>query len=144
MKIIGFIYAASAAVLWGLVYAVDQKILVKASPLAVLFVYYLLGALLMIPFAIADWNSLRQTFQHERPTVGLIVVTSILATMANFFILASIQKTNAPFASVFEIAYPFFVIIFASLLYHAPVNTPFWLGAALMFVGAAIILRWGS
>ena len=49
MKLVGFLYAIGAAVTWGMVYALDQKILIKLSPLAVLITTSVITILIGVP-----------------------------------------------------------------------------------------------
>lgn len=67
----------------------------------------------------------------------------LLGTLANFFIFSSIQRLGAPTASIFEIAYPFFVAIFTLALFGGDLNLFFWIGGLLMFLGGVIIIRFG-
>lgn len=46
---IGFIYAIGAAITWGLVYTIDQKILQGTSPMTLIFVDSLVAAIIMLP-----------------------------------------------------------------------------------------------
>jgi len=46
----GFIYAIGAAVLWGLIYAIDQKILSSVAPMTMTFVSAVMAAVIVLPF----------------------------------------------------------------------------------------------
>ena len=139
MNPIGFLYAIAAAVTWGIVYALGQKILQHASPLFYLVTASLIAGILSLPFIFARWDAVQQTLIETKPVWGWILLVEILVFAANFFILASIKELGPALASVIEISYPFFVVLFTYLLFGTTVNIYFWLGAALIFSGAAII-----
>lgn len=138
----GIAYALGAAITWGLVYTFDQKILIKASPLTLLFVGSLITAFITFPIVLSNWGSIKPIiFSNSKQILSLIILTQILGTLANFFIFSSIQRLGAPVASIFEIAYPFFVAIFTLVLFGGSLNMYFWIGALLMFLGGVIITR---
>ncbi len=136
---IGFIYAIGAAVTWGLVYTIDQKILSAVSPMALLFVDSLLMAIIMLPFVFFSHGSIKTLFLSGKTNLLLILLSVALATLANFLIFSSIKSLGSSTASVIEIAYPFFVVLFSFIIFRSTPNMYFLLGGALIFVGAAII-----
>lgn len=141
MKNIGFVYAILAAVTWGLVYAIDQKILDRVSPVSYLLVGYILSLIMILPFALFDLDGVKTLLSSGRNNLLLIVLATGLALLASFFIFSSIKLLDASTASIFEIAYPFFVVLFSVLLYGQVINGYFALGAALLFAGAVVIIK---
>ncbi len=141
---IGTVYALIAAILWGLVYNLDQKILTKTSPLGILFLSSLVTAVITLPFVLYHWESMKPALlSSNKQFLYLFVGTQIIVILAEFFIFSSIKLVGAPIASIFEIAYPLFVGIFALLLFKGSLNAYFWVGAVFMFIGAAIITKFG-
>ena len=143
MRTIGFLYAVAAAVIWGLSYTLDQKILTKISPLTLIFVGSLLGALITLPFALADRQSIKTLLESGKNNFLLIFAAVALATLGGFFIFSSIKILGASTASLFEIAYPFFVVLFSFLIFKTTPNLSFMVGAILMFLGSFVIIRFG-
>lgn len=138
----GLAFAIGAAITWGIVYTFDQKILTKASPLTLLFLGSIITAIITFPIVLSNWGSIKPIIaSNSKQILYLIILTQILGTLANFFIFSSIQRLGAPLASVFEIAYPFFVAIFTMVLFGGSLNIYFWIGALLMFLGGIIITR---
>lgn len=138
----GLAFAIGAAIIWGVVYVLDQKILTKLSPLNWLFIYSLIAVFITLPMAVINWESIKTAvFSGNKHFFYFIIGTSILATLANFFIFSAIQRLGAPVASIFEIAYPFFVAIFTLILFGGSLNGYFWVGALFMFLGGVIIIR---
>ncbi len=141
---IGIAYALGAAILWGLVYNLDQKILTKTSPLGILFIGSVITAVVTLPFALSNWESIKPALlSNNRQFLYFFIATQIIAILAEFFIFSSIKTVGASIASFFEIAYPLFVAIFAYIFFNGNLNIYFWVGASLMFLGGVIITRFG-
>jgi drug/metabolite transporter (DMT)-like permease len=140
MTLTGYLYAIGAAITWGLVYTIDQRILRGASPFALLFIDSLVTAIILLPVLLFDKGSLASLSGTATKTWLLIIVSLILAAMANFFIFSSIKMIGASYASIFEIAYPFFVVLFSYFAFSVVPNFYFLLGALLIFSGSAIIV----
>lgn len=138
---LGFIYAILAAVTWGLVYTIDQKILTKVSPLSLLFTSSLIAVLLTLPVVLFDLGSIKNLINSGKTNLILIFTSVALATLASFFIFSGIKILGASTASIFEIAYPFFVILFSFLFFQTSLNAYFFLGAGLIFLGSLVIIK---
>ncbi len=136
----GFSFAILAAIIWGLVYAVDQKILNNTSPLTLLFVNSLLTAILMLPFLFFDQGSVKNLFMSGRMNLLLIIGSLVLAALANFLIFSGIKSIGASSASMIEITYPFFVVFFSIIIFRTQPNIYFYVGGVLIFIGSAIII----
>ena len=139
MEKIGLIYAIGAALLWGLVYTLDERILAKASPGVLMFASSIIAAMVTLPFLFMERSSIKELLFFDKPLLLLIIFSQILAAIAGFFIFASIKTAGSAFASIIEISYPFFVVLFSMLLLGNQVNIYFWIGGILIFSGAVII-----
>lgn len=137
----GFLYAIGAAVTWGLVYAIGQKILITVSPAMLVFLHAVVAAIIVLPFFFFEGVSLKTIVASGKTNAPLILLSVALATLANFFIFSAIKKLGASTASIIEIAYPFFVVFFSFILFRIFPNPYFFLGAILVFVGTAIIIK---
>ncbi len=140
---IGFLYAIGAAVTWGMVYALDQKILSNQAPLAYLFINSLLTAVILLPFLFFDGGPIKAVLSADRTTIIFIVASVALAAFANFLIFSGIKVLDADMASIIEIAYPFFVVLFSYFMFRETPNAYFWFGSALVFAGAVVIIKFG-
>ncbi len=139
----GFIYAIGAAVTWGMVYTLDAMVLKSTSPLVLFFIHYGSGALLMLPLiAYFEPGGLKSVTLAVQSNPLLITATTLLAFIAGYAILAAIKGLDAPTASIIEISYPFFVVIFSILIFRSVPNAAFFLGALLLFAGSYVIIRW--
>lgn len=138
---IGFIYAIGAAILWGLVYTIDQKILYGVSPFIYLFVTSVLVVIIMIPFAFYHNESIKNLFHVSKITWYLFFLSAGLTTLASFFILSGVKNLGASTVSIIEIAYPPFVILFSFIFFRAIPNIYFFIGGTLIFIGSLIIIK---
>lgn len=139
----GYLYAIGAAIAWGLMYAMDGKILAKMAPGNLLFVQSLFMTILMLPFFL--WNKGIEDLQSAGTSKQLLIgATVLLATVANVWILTSIKLLGPTVASSFEISYPFFVAIFSMLLFGGRLSWPVGLGGVIIFIGSLIIIRYGE
>lgn len=143
MKLIGFIYAISAAVLWGLVYTIDQKILEKVSPLLLIFINSFLIVIITLPILLFDLEPIKVFLHSGKSNLWLVFISVILATLASFFIFSGIKILGASTTSIFEIAYPFFVVLFCFLFFKTGINLYFLLGSILIFLGSLVIIKFG-
>jgi len=139
---VGIAYALGAAILWGLVYTFDQKILTRTSPLGILFLGSLITVFVTLPFAFSNSESIKPIlYSNNKQFLYLLVGTQLIVVLAEFFIFSSINTVGASIASIFEIAYPLFVAIFTLVLFGGSLNFYFWIGALLMFLGGVVIIK---
>jgi len=136
---IGFLYAIGAAVTWGIVYTLDQKILIDTSPMTLLFINSVVTALIMLPFIFFEGGSIKALVTSGKSNLGLIFISIILATLASFFIFSAIKLVGAAPASIIEIAYPLCVVIFSFIIFRTVPSLPVMIGGVLIFIGAAIV-----
>ena len=138
---VGYIFAIGAAMVWGLVYAIDQQILAGMTPVMFLFIGSVVSAVIMLPFVLLGNDSLKSLFVLGRTSLLLILASIVLATLADFFILSGIKHMDASTASIIEIAYPFFVVLFSYFFFKSSPNIYFFIGGLLIFAGSAIIIK---
>jgi len=141
MSLTGIVYAVGAAITWGLVYTLDQRLLRNLSPLELLFINSLITTIILFPLVSGKSNGLALIDGYSGRVWLFVLASLLLAAIANLFIFSSIRLLGASTASVFEIAYPFFVVMFSYFVYRTSPNIYFIFGATLIFIGAAIIIR---
>lgn len=142
MNFIGYILAIGAAIAWGMVYTLDQKIMDKVSPVSLLFFSYIVSGLLILPAMIFEKGSFHSILTSGRDNLALLLISTVLTVVASLLILNSVKILNASTASVLEISYPVFVILFSYLLYKNTINWQFAVGAALVLIGTVTIIRY--
>ena len=142
MNYAGFVLAVLAAVLWGLTYCLDERVLSSLSIYKLYFLHCVCGMLVAGTILLIRGNPLATLFTIDaaRSSVALVGVTLVTATAAALSILGSIQMLGAGKAAVLEISYPLFVALFSVLLFKGQLQLHVVIGGILIFVGSAIIV----
>lgn len=138
-----FLFPILASITWGAIYALDQKILQKTSPLVFLFIDALITIAVFLPIILLQKNSLTELTAIDRKSMALMAVTVLLTIAADFFILFGVKHLNASIASIIEISYPLFVAIFSYMLFRTAPTLPVFIGGMMIVVGSAIVIRYG-
>ena len=139
---IGLIYVLIASITWGIVYNLDQKILIKSSPLTMFFVGSIINIILLLPLYFYSKDSLKDILSIDRPQFTLIFLSQLLAIVVGLAILYAVKYLDAPVASSLEISYPFFVVFFYYFVFGGTsLSTNFWIGSILIFIGSIFIIK---
>ncbi len=138
----GYLLAVAAAVLWGLLYVLDERLLAGMSIYRLYFLHSIAGAAVAGGVLLAQGEAPASLFRLSWPGVGLplVLATMAVVVLACLAIFSSIQALGAARAAVLEISYPLFVAVFAWLLYRQPLTWPVVLGGVFSFIGSAIIV----
>lgn len=137
---IGIIQAIISAILWGLVYFLDERILTKVSPTILMMAGCIIqGLILLFVIPKATYAEVTKLSNNE---LGIILFTMVVATGASFLALSGIKKVDAATISIIEIAYPVFVVLFGFLFYSRMPNIYFFIGGALVFAGSYVIIKY--
>jgi len=141
MSLPGYTLAILAAVLWGLTYCLDERVLVGMSVFKVYFLHCLGGAFIAGVILLAQGESPGAMLRLAAPGVStpLVLLTLVTATSAALAILGSIQLLGAGTSAVLEISYPLFVAVFSVLFFGGRLEWPVVVGGGFIFVGAAIV-----
>lgn len=135
----GYIYAISAAALWGLAYTLDQKLLEHTSSSTLMVINAVMALVIFFPIICAT-EEIKDLYEMSFNTFLLMIITQIIAIFAVFLILQSIKILDASLASVLEISYPVFVIIFSAFIFGGTFNMYFWIGSSLLLFGSIILI----
>lgn len=138
----GYGLAILAAVLWGLTYCLDERVLSTLPVFKLYFLHCICGALIAGAILLYQDTSLRGLFGIDtaRSSLPLVGLTLLTATAAALSILASIQLLGASKSAVLEISYPLFVAVFSVLFFGGQLQLPVVLGGVFIFIGSAIIV----
>lgn len=130
-----------ASVLWGLNYALAERILTNISVTTLLAIEMFIGAIFF--FVISLFLNIKNdvavlTSQPKMLYVLLLEVVVVLA--ANTLIAYSIQAKNATFAGLVELMYPLFTILFAWLIFKDnQLSMKLMLGGAFIIAGVSML-----
>lgn len=138
----GILLAIGAAITWGLVYVLEQRILGEFSVMKFLFfesIFMLIVSLLSILFfekidSLTTYKNFKVIFA---PSFLLLIAITFLA---DYFILRSVQLAGATVASMFEITFPLFIVIFAFFILRQPIHWITLLGAMFIILGSMLII----
>ncbi len=139
-----YLFPVGAALTWGLIYALDQKILKTVSPLTLLFIDAVVTVIVFLPIFLLRKNAFQEVTRLGRTDVALILITVLLTILADVLILQGVKHLSASTASMIEISYPIFVVLFSFLLFRTTVSIPVLFGGLLIFAGSFVIIRHGS
>lgn len=137
------IYAISASVVWGLDYALGEKIFrSKIAPTTLLFFQLLFGIIAFLIIGIRN-SQLKQDvsiLMANTQTLGWVLVALLTFNAGNLLIFLSIQSKNATIAGLIELSYPIFTVLFSWLLFNENHLTPsLIIGSLFIFIGVFII-----
>lgn len=143
MENLGLLYSLGAAIVWGLVYTLDQKILHNLSPVVLLFYTSVITAIILLPVVIFKTDMIKSILSLNKYNILLILFSIFLGIGANLLIFSGIKTLGASTSSFLEISYPFFVVLFSSILFRIYPNIYFILGGIIIFIGSLIIVKLG-
>lgn len=139
-----FLMAIGAAIAWGIGYNLDAQ-LMKAgiSPVFLMIVHIVVMLPLYIyyAFAVGEPGKELKIILSDKRLILIAVTGSMTILGGSFLILSSISEKNATVSSMIEISYPFFVALFAWLVFRENhINAWTALGGLLIFCGVGIVL----
>jgi drug/metabolite transporter (DMT)-like permease len=137
-----FLLATIASMCWGVAYILAEHIFKRVSVLTTLAIETILMGLVLLVFAITTGD-----FKKDLITIGssskltlTLAAFIIVSTVAELAINFSISEKDATLAGFVEITYPFFIALFAYLLFGQEELSPGTaVGGIIVFIGACII-----
>jgi drug/metabolite transporter (DMT)-like permease len=131
-------YSILAAVLWGLDYALVEKVLHKISFSTLLSIEFFFGFCVMLGLSLASgsYDVDLPAILNSKNILGYVVLIVVVFTIAHVFIVLSIGSRNATLAGLIEMSYPLFIAGFSWLLFkEATLNLGTSLGGTLIVLG---------
>ena len=141
MSIPWYLAAIGAAIIWGIHYPLIDFAMKRLSVYSVLLIS-VLPVLFLMPMFLRDLARDVEVFKllptNEQWLVAAIGLTSTLGAVLLYL---SVNSKNATLASLIEITYPVFVVLFAYLFFRqVHVNTSVILGGLMILIGAGLII----
>ena len=141
MQIPWYVAALGAAVTWGIYYPLADMALKKISIYSVILLS-MIPVLLVLPIFIKSVNNdiavVRGLPWSEQ---WIFLILGLIGLVGEVLVYTAITGKNATLASLIEMTYPVFVVIFAYLFYREMHVTPsVFVGGLLILTGAAIII----
>ena len=136
-----YVTALGAAIVWGIHYPLIDFAMKRLSIYSVLLIS-VLPVLFLMPVFMRDLARDIDVFKllptNEQWLVAAIGLTSTLGAVLLYL---SVNSKNATLASLIEITYPVFVVLFAYLFFRqVHVNTSVILGGLMILIGAGLII----
>jgi drug/metabolite transporter (DMT)-like permease len=141
MHIPWYIAALGAAVTWGIYYPLVDMALKRISLYSVILLS-MIPVLLAMPLFIKTLSNDIETVKALPVSEQWVIVSlGLIGLFGEVMVYLAISGKNATLASLIEMTYPLFVVIFAYLFYRQlHVNTSVFVGGLMILVGAGIII----
>lgn len=141
-----FVYAIFAAAIWGLDYAVGEKVLrSRVSPVSLLTLQMGIGFLVFL--LVGNQATLKSDLRliwGDRRVFWLFFVAVTGFNLGNLLIFLSIQAKNATLAGLVELCYPLFTVLFLYLVFNeVQFNLGVLIGGILVMTGVGIVTWYG-
>lgn len=139
-----FLLALTTAVFWGLGYVFDERLIKSGVTPAFLMLAHVLIILPLYVVAVYLSSSLKEEIaiiSSDKKLLFYLIVASLTILGGNLCILYAVKLKSASMASIIEISYPFFIILF-SWLFFRDMQVNYWtlIGSVIAFTGISIIL----
>jgi len=135
-------YALLSAACWGMQYVL-LEILFRRGSFAATFTSLslangiLVAVIMFVIYPRQDWSELKQSWSF----MAMAVLYLFFGSGAYLFNAWAIRDKNATVASLLEISYPVFIILFTALfLRKLHLNTTGLVGAVLVLAGCALVV----
>ena len=137
-----WIYALISAACWGAQYVLMETLFRKLD-FAAAFSFLslmngiLVSAVLWVLYPRQNWAKLWESW----PTIWMIILYLVFGTGAYLFNGLAINEKNATMASLLEISYPLFIILFTLIfLRELHLNAAGLAGAVLILAGSVLVV----
>lgn len=138
------VYALSAAMLWGASYAASGPILRSGMPPLLFYVCYSLFNFCLSLIILLAHGKITTLFEWPRSLCSnapWFLFSLFAASLGALMTYMAIGEKNASLASLIEISYPLFVVLFTWLFFReVELNVMTAVGAFLVISGVSLIL----
>jgi drug/metabolite transporter (DMT)-like permease len=135
-------YALLSAACWGIQYVLMET-LFRRVDFAAAFSFLslangiLVAAILWVLYPKQNWGRLSESWS----VIGLVFLYLIFGTGAYLFNALAINQKNATLASLLEISYPLFIILFTALFFREiHLDLVGMIGAILILLGCVLVV----
>lgn len=136
-----YIAALAAAITWGIYYPLVDMALKKISLFSVILLS-MIPVFLVLPFFMRtvtqDIETVRSLPVSEQWTIAAL---GLVGLFGEVMVYLAITGKNATLASLIEMTYPLFVVLFAFLFYRQMHVTPsVFVGGLMILIGSGLII----
>ncbi|MGB9152749.1 MAG: DMT family transporter [Alphaproteobacteria bacterium] len=128
------------AALWGLSYALAEKVLLSVSISTYILISSVISAAAML--GLHYFSPLKISFapllEHKTAFIGFVAI--LAGTIAWLLTFIVIKNISANYASIAEISYPLFTVLFGFLIFGRKLDWSMAAGAVLIMAGSFLIV----
>lgn len=135
------IYSLIVAITRGVQYALLDKVLVSVPVVVLCFISSIFNTIFFgILFYLGNYSSDFKKYFADKNVLRLFILITVLYLISSSLILVAIKNKNATVASLIEISYPIFVVLFTYLFYkNIQIHRQTILGGSMILWGIVLI-----
>lgn len=140
-RILGALYLALAASIWGGMYVVSKVVLMMVSPLVLVWLRYVVALLTLMIVTLAT----RQSWHIRRRDIPIVVAIGVIGYVVSVWTqFLGTQLSSAQMGAVITASTPAFMVIFARLLLGEKVTRTKTLSVIIATIGVLMIVGVGE
>lgn len=141
MQIPWYVAALGAAITWGIYYPLVDMALKRISLFSVILLS-MIPVFLALPLFLRTVNQDIETVRSLPASEQWVIASlGLIGLFGEVMVYLAITGKNATLASLIEMTYPLFVVIFAYVFYRQlHVTTSVFIGGLMILVGAGLII----
>ncbi|MFZ2150952.1 MAG: EamA family transporter [Candidatus Absconditicoccaceae bacterium] len=135
------VYSIIVAITRGILYALLDKLLLTMPIVILCFASSVFNSIFFaIIFWFGKYNVGFKKYFEQGNNLTLFIIVTVLFLVANALILVAIKSKNATVASLIEISYPIFVVLF-SYIFWKNIHLNFWtiIGGVMILGGIVLV-----
>lgn len=136
-----YVAALGAAITWGIYYPLVDMALKRISLYSIILLSMIPVLLVMPLFLKTVSNDIETVKTLPASEQWIIVSLGLIGLFGEVMVYLAISAKNATLASLIEMTYPVFVVLFAYLFYRQMhVTASVFVGGLMIFLGAGLII----
>lgn len=137
-----FILALITAMTWGCLYASTEQVTKFVNPKTYLTISCFFSAIIFTILGCLDGSLQKDLYDNNlNKCYWFIFLSSLCSFIASLCSVIAVKYGGATYASIVEISYPFWVVIFLFLITGKNnLNWNVFIGGTLIFIGTIIVL----
>jgi len=141
MHIPWYVAALGAAITWGIYYPLVDMALKRISLYSVILLS-MIPVLLVMPLFLKTLGDDIETVKAMPSSEQWVILSlGLIGLFGEVMVYLAISGKNATLASLIEMTYPLFVVLFAYVFYkQVHVTTSVFIGGLMILIGAGIII----
>lgn len=141
MQLPWYVAALAAAITWGIYYPIVDMALKRISLYSVILLSMIPVLVVMPLFIKTVSNDIETVKALPASEQWVIAVLGLIGLFGEVMVYMAITGKNATLASLIEMTYPVFVVLFAYIFYrHMHVTASVFVGGLMILVGAGLII----